>query len=126
MEFFSSAPRALKQVPVFGLRSTVSKNADVTKPKPSYGVHGTGTITQLVLVVLFACTATWIFDVSGENSFARLLLVGPIFPGAVAGLYFSGHGGNHAVALKAALITNAVVWCAVWIILRRFHRAFNR
>lgn len=84
------------------------------------------TAIQLGLVTLFACTATWIFDVSGENSFVRLRLLDPIFPGGIAGLFFLGHGGNHRVARATALIANAVVWCAVWILLRNFHRAFSR
>ena len=83
------------------------------------------TTVQLALVAFFACTATWIFDIS-ENSFARVLLVYPISPGALAGLFFSDHGGNHTIGLTAALVTNVVVWCAGWIILRRLYRAFNR
>jgi hypothetical protein len=55
------------------------------------------TAIQLALVTLFACSATWIFDISAENSFARAFLAYPTFPGSVAGLFFSGHGGNHAI-----------------------------
>jgi hypothetical protein len=84
------------------------------------------TAIQLALVTLFACSATWIFDISAENSFARAFLAYPTFPGSVAGLFFSGHGGNHAIAIATTLVINAVVWCAVWIMLRSFHRAFSR
>jgi hypothetical protein len=78
-------------------------------------VLGVKTALQLVVVILFA---TWIFDVSDAKWSARLLLVYPIFPGAVAGLALSGYGGNDAVALTTALVTNSLIWSAAWLGLR--------
>lgn len=84
------------------------------------------TAMQPALVTLFACTATRIFDISGENSFVRLLLLFPIFPGGVAGLLLSEHGGNHRIALESALITNALILCALWLGLRHFWQTVRR
>jgi hypothetical protein len=88
-------------------------------------VIGVKTEVQLAVVALSACVATWAFTVS-DVDWLRLLLVYPISPGAIAGLLLSGHGGNQAVELITALVTNSVVWCSVWLGLRAFFRTPRR
>jgi hypothetical protein len=77
---------------------------------------------QLVVVVVFASIATWIFATPGD-SFARLVFAYPVLPGAVAGLLFSGHGGNPTIALTSAIVINSVIWCVAWLGLRALVRA---
>jgi hypothetical protein len=84
------------------------------------------TYAQLAIVALTACLATWTFDVSGQYSLLTLILIIPVFLGEVAGLIFSGHGSNQTVGLIAAMITNSVVWIAVWLTLRSLFRLLRK
>jgi hypothetical protein len=81
---------------------------------------------QIAMVVLAACSGTWaLFDASGEDSLTRMILFYPTFLGSVGGLLFSGHGGNHAVAMITALLINSVVWVGAWLVLRGLIRVMR-
>src|ERR1700733_9792315 len=69
------------------------------------------------LIGQIAAAAIAAFDRSQQDSLVRLVLVLPLSPGFVAGLFFSGHGGNEPVAIISCWIVNTGLYWAVWNVL---------
>ena len=56
------------------------------------------------------------FDWSPQGSMMRSILVFPLLPGAVAGLLFSGHGGNMAVGYFSCWVVETGFYWALWVL----------
>jgi hypothetical protein len=50
------------------------------------------------------------------------VLIFPLFPGMVAGLFFSGHGGNMPVAILSCWIVDTGLYWLVWMLVSRIFR----
>ena len=79
-----------------------------------------------VVIGLIVAAAIAAFDRSQQDSLVRLVLVLPLSPGFVAGLFFSGHGGNEPVAIISCWIVNTGLYWAVWNVLSFFRRTNAR
>jgi len=65
-------------------------------------------------IVALVVLTTWAFEKTAPESTARLLLVFPLFPGFVAGLVLSGHGGDRVVAYGTAIAVNSALYTSLW------------
>jgi len=75
------------------------------------------------LIVAFAIAA---FDRSQQDSLVRLVLIVPLFPGLIAGLFFSGHGGNVPVGIVSCWIVNTGLYWGIWTVFSFFRRVNPR
>jgi hypothetical protein len=68
------------------------------------------------LIVVLMMTG---FDRSPQGSMSQSIFLCPLLPGAAAGLLFSGHGGNMAVAYFSCWLVNTSIYWGLWVLVSR-------
>jgi hypothetical protein len=75
---------------------------------------------QLAIIALLAAIVPLI--AAFFASFDHGLISGPLlllaFPGMLAGLFLSGHGGNQILGWTVATLTNSLLYCTLWLFIR--------
>src|SRR4029077_18407864 len=66
------------------------------------------------LIGLFVAVAMAIFQLARRNSLLQSIVIYPLSPGLVAGLFFSGHGGNVPVGVLSCWIVDTAIYWALW------------
>ena len=74
-------------------------------------------LTSAVVLGLVVASAMAGFDHSQQDSLLRLILVLPLCPGFVAGLFLSGHGGNTKVEDVSCWVVDTGLYWGIWILL---------
>jgi hypothetical protein len=74
------------------------------------------TVKLVAVIGLIVALAMAGFNRSPQDSMIRSLLILPLFPGLAAGLLFSGHGGNPAVAYFSCWIVDTGLYLSLWVL----------
>jgi hypothetical protein len=69
-----------------------------------------------ILSLVFVAAASAVFEWAGQDSVWRGIVVYPLMPGFVAGLFFSGHGGNAPIAALFFFTVNIGFYWFLWLV----------
>jgi hypothetical protein len=75
-----------------------------------------------VSISLVVAIAIGVFEWAGRGSLFQSIVFYPLFPGLVAGLFFSGHGGNAPVAICSCWIVDSAIYWLLWLIVSSMMR----
>jgi hypothetical protein len=91
-----------------------------------YEVQMRKTVRSLIMVTLLVIAATAAFYVTYGNSALRWVFLFPLLPGAVTGLFLSGHVGNTPIAFIVSLIVNTGIYWLMWLVILRVVRRLRK
>jgi hypothetical protein len=100
----------------FGLHEIAARlrTGGATTPASAGQVRLLLLLTPAIIFALVVA-ATWAFEQTVPDSTVRMLFL-PLFPGFMAGLLLSGHGGNSVVGYSAAVAVNSVLYALLWFL----------
>lgn len=93
---------------------------------PRVGVQMRTSLRSLILVIVLVTAATAAFYVTYGNSVLQWVFLFPLLPGAMTGLYLSGHGGITLIALIVSLTVNTGLYLLIWLVVLRVIRRFRK
>jgi hypothetical protein len=82
-------------------------------------------LRESAIVVGVVVMATVAFDWTSPNSLVRIWFL-PLLPGFVAGLLFSGHGGDTVVGYTTAILVNSALYVSVWLFVRAIRKGIRK
>lgn len=68
-----------------------------------------------VSISIIVAIAMGVFEWASRDSLLQSIVLYPLSPGLVAGLFFSGHGGNAPVAIVTCWIVDSAIYWALWL-----------
>jgi hypothetical protein len=83
-------------------------------------------IKSTVIIGILVAAGIAAFQLSAPFSGVRSVLIFPLLPGMVAGLFFSGHGGNTPVAFFSGWIVDTGLYWGLWTMLSSVIRPLSR
>ena len=78
-----------------------------------------------VSISIVVAGAMGVFEWAGRGSLLQSIVLYPLFPGLVAGLFFSGHGGNAPVAIFSCWIVDSAIYWLLWLIVSPMMRRIS-
>jgi hypothetical protein len=67
-----------------------------------------------VLISLAVAAAMLVYNWVSQDSVLQSIVLYPLFPGLIAGLFFSGHGGNTPVAIVSCWVVDSAIYWVLW------------
>src|SRR5882672_3138499 len=85
-----------------------------------------GHIKSAAIIGILVAAGIAAVQLSAPFSLVRSVLIYPLFPGMVGGLFFSGHGGNIPVAIFSSWIVDTGLYWGLWTMLCPLMRPLGR
>jgi hypothetical protein len=73
--------------------------------------------SAFIIIGILVAAAMAVLLLTAPFSLAGSVLIFPLLPGMVAGLQFSGHGGNMPIAIFSCWIVDTSLYCGLWTML---------